>query len=147
MRFFSAAMCTAVAVSLLAGCSGNSSSPSSSMPNGIGAGALARHRVATLAISKLPSAKFGQYRLHNVATSLPRGIATAQFLSLIHIFLAAETYVKTTEAGMQVMGGYGYNMEFDMQRHFRDARAATVAAGSSQIQRNLIAAQMGLKVQ
>jgi alkylation response protein AidB-like acyl-CoA dehydrogenase len=61
--------------------------------------------------------------------------------------LAAETYVKTTEAGMQVMGGYGYNMEFDMQRHFRDARAATVAAGSSQIQRNLIAGQMGLKVQ
>ena len=61
--------------------------------------------------------------------------------------LAAETYVKTTEVGMQVMGGYGYNMEFDMQRHFRDARAATVAAGSSQIQRNLIAAQMGLKVQ
>jgi alkylation response protein AidB-like acyl-CoA dehydrogenase len=61
--------------------------------------------------------------------------------------LAAETYVKTTEAGMQVMGGYGYNMEFDMQRHFRDARAATIAAGSSQIQRNLIAGQMGLKVQ
>ena len=44
--------------------------------------------------------------------------------------LAAETYVKTTEAGMQVMGGFGYNMEFDMQRHFRDARAATIAAGS-----------------
>jgi len=61
--------------------------------------------------------------------------------------LAAEIYVKTTEVGMQVMGGYGYNMEFDMQRHFRDARAATVAAGSSQIQRNLIAGQMGLKVQ
>ena len=61
--------------------------------------------------------------------------------------LAAETYVKTSEAGMQVMGGYGYNMEFDMQRHFRDARAATIAAGSSQIQRNLIAGQMGLKVQ
>ncbi len=79
MRFFSAALCTTVAVSLLAGCSGNSSSPSSSMPNGIGAGAQARHRVATLAISKLPSAKIGQYRLHNVATSWTRGIATAQF--------------------------------------------------------------------
>jgi alkylation response protein AidB-like acyl-CoA dehydrogenase len=61
--------------------------------------------------------------------------------------LASEAYVKATEVGMQVMGGYGYNMEFDMQRHFRDARAATVAAGSSQIQRNLIAAQIGLKVQ
>ncbi len=61
--------------------------------------------------------------------------------------LAAETYVKTAEAGMQVMGGFGYNMEFDMQRHFRDARAATIAAGSSQMQRNLIAGRMGLKVQ
>jgi alkylation response protein AidB-like acyl-CoA dehydrogenase len=61
--------------------------------------------------------------------------------------LAAETYVKAAEAGMQVMGGFGYNMEFDMQRHFRDARAATIAAGSSEIQRNLIAGQMGLKVQ
>jgi alkylation response protein AidB-like acyl-CoA dehydrogenase len=61
--------------------------------------------------------------------------------------LAAETYVKTTDVGMQVMGGFGYNMEFDMQRHFRDARAATIAAGSSQMQLNLIAGQMGLKVQ
>jgi alkylation response protein AidB-like acyl-CoA dehydrogenase len=61
--------------------------------------------------------------------------------------MASETFVKTTEAGMQVMGGFGYNMEFDMQRYFRDARAATIAAGTSQIQRNVIAAQMGLKVQ
>jgi alkylation response protein AidB-like acyl-CoA dehydrogenase len=34
-----------------------------------------------------------------------------------------------------------------MQRHFRDARAATIAAGSSELQRNLIAGQMGLRVQ
>ena len=39
--------------------------------------------------------------------------------------------------GMQIFGGYGYNMEFDMQRHFRDSRAATIAAGISQMQRNL----------
>jgi alkylation response protein AidB-like acyl-CoA dehydrogenase len=61
--------------------------------------------------------------------------------------LAAEAYVKATEVGMQVMGGFGYSMEFEMQRHFRDARAATVAAGSSEIQRNLIAGLSGLKVQ
>jgi alkylation response protein AidB-like acyl-CoA dehydrogenase len=60
---------------------------------------------------------------------------------------AAETYVKVANMGMQVLGGYGYNMEFDMQRFFRDSRAATVAAGSSQIQRNLLANLMGLKVQ
>jgi alkylation response protein AidB-like acyl-CoA dehydrogenase len=60
---------------------------------------------------------------------------------------AAETYVKVANMGMQILGGYGYNMEFDMQRYFRDSRAATVAAGSSQIQRNLLANLMGLKVQ
>jgi alkylation response protein AidB-like acyl-CoA dehydrogenase len=59
---------------------------------------------------------------------------------------AAETYAKAANTGMQIFGGYGYTMEFDMQRHFRDARAATVAAGSSQIQRNLLAGLMGLKV-
>ncbi len=61
--------------------------------------------------------------------------------------LASETYVKATNVGMQAMGGFGYSMEFDMQRHFRDARSATIAAGTSEIQRNLISGLMGLKVQ
>ncbi len=59
----------------------------------------------------------------------------------------SETYVKVAGMGMQVLGGYGYNMEFDMQRYFRDSRAATIAAGSSQIQRNLIANLLGCKMQ
>ena len=61
--------------------------------------------------------------------------------------LASETYAKVANLGMQIFGGYGYNMEFDMQRHYRDARISTVAAGTSQMQRNLIAGLMGLKVQ
>jgi alkylation response protein AidB-like acyl-CoA dehydrogenase len=61
--------------------------------------------------------------------------------------LSSETYVKVANMGMQIFGGNGYNMEFDMQRHFRDSRASTVAAGTSQIQRNLIAGLMGLKIQ
>ncbi len=60
--------------------------------------------------------------------------------------LTSETYVKIANMGMQILGAYGYSMEFDMQRHYRDARASTVAAGSSQIQRNLIAGSMGLKI-
>ncbi len=59
----------------------------------------------------------------------------------------SETYVKVANMGMQIMGGFGYNMEFDMQRHFRDSRAATIAAGTSQIQRNLLANLMGLKAE
>ena len=58
---------------------------------------------------------------------------------------AAETYVKVANMGVQIMGGYGLNAEFDMQRYFRDAKSATIAAGTSQTQRNLIASLMGLK--
>lgn len=59
---------------------------------------------------------------------------------------SSETYAKVANKGMQIMGGYGYSMEFDMQRHYRDCRSSTIAAGSSQIQRNLVAGLMGLKV-
>ena len=36
--------------------------------------------------------------------------------------LSSETYAKVANLGMQILGGYGYTMEFDMQRHFRDSR-------------------------
>ena len=61
--------------------------------------------------------------------------------------LSSECYAKVANMGMQVLGAYGYTMEFDMQRHFRDSRASTIAAGTSQMQRNLIANLMGIKVQ
>jgi alkylation response protein AidB-like acyl-CoA dehydrogenase len=67
-------------------------------------------------------------------------------ISMAKLF-SSEAYVKCANLGMQVFGGYGYSMEFDMQRHYRDARSATIAAGTSQIQRNIIAGLMGLKVQ
>ena len=59
--------------------------------------------------------------------------------------LASEGYVRAANNGMQIMGGYGYIMEYDMQRHYRESRSTTIAAGTSQMQRNLIARQMGLK--
>ncbi len=67
-------------------------------------------------------------------------------ISMAKLF-TSETYVKIAGQGMQVLGAFGYSTEFDMERHFRDSRAATIAAGTSQIQRNLIANLMGLKVQ
>ncbi len=57
---------------------------------------------------------------------------------------ASEALVKVANDGMQILGGYGYSMESDMQRYFRDARITTVAGGSSQIQRDIIARQLGL---
>ncbi len=57
---------------------------------------------------------------------------------------AGEAYKKVADLGLQVMGGYGYSAEFAMERHFRDARLATIGAGTSEVQRNIIAKSLGL---
>jgi alkylation response protein AidB-like acyl-CoA dehydrogenase len=79
------------------------------------------------------------------AWMVSRGQDALREISMAKLF-SSEAYVKCANLGMQVFGGYGYSMEFDMQRHYRDARSATIAAGTSQIQRNIIAGLMGLKV-
>jgi alkylation response protein AidB-like acyl-CoA dehydrogenase len=60
---------------------------------------------------------------------------------------SSETYAEVANLGMQILGAYGYSMEIAMQRHFRDSRSATIAAGTSQMQRNLLANLLGLKIQ
>jgi len=55
-----------------------------------------------------------------------------------------EAYKSIADLGMQILGGYGYIMDSDMQRHFRDSRLATIGGGTSEIQRNIIAQSLGL---
>ena len=57
---------------------------------------------------------------------------------------SSEALVYVTNKGMQVLGGYGYTTEVDMERWFRDGRVTTLMGGSSEIQRNIIAHEMGL---
>jgi alkylation response protein AidB-like acyl-CoA dehydrogenase len=80
------------------------------------------------------------------ASKVDKGEDALAEITMAKLF-ASETYAKVANMGMQIFGGYGYNREFDMERHFRDARVATVAAGTSQMQRNLIAGLMGHKIQ
>ncbi len=59
--------------------------------------------------------------------------------------LASETYAKLANQGVHIMGAFGLSAEYPMERYFRDARSATIAAGTSETLRNLIAGLMGLK--
>ena len=79
----------------------------------------------------------------HAAWLLAQGKDALKVLSMAKLF-GSEAYVRAANNGMQIMGGYGYIKEFDMQRHFRDARVTTITAGTSQMQRNLIAKLMGL---
>ncbi len=44
---------------------------------------------------------------------------------------------------MQIHGGYGYMMEYAIQRHWRDSRIFTITEGTSEIQRLIIAREEG----
>jgi alkylation response protein AidB-like acyl-CoA dehydrogenase len=57
---------------------------------------------------------------------------------------ASELAQQASLQGMQFMGGMGYSMEHDMQAYVRDALVMTIFGGTSQIQKNIIAGQLGL---
>ncbi|MPZ89913.1 MAG: acyl-CoA dehydrogenase, partial [Nitriliruptorales bacterium] len=57
---------------------------------------------------------------------------------------SCEMYKEVADLGLQVLGGYGYSMEYDLQRHYREARLGVIGAGTSEVQRNIIAKALGL---
>ncbi|RNL82197.1 acyl-CoA dehydrogenase family protein [Halostreptopolyspora alba] len=57
---------------------------------------------------------------------------------------ATEVAKRTALEGMQMMGGYGYATEYDMERHLRSAVVSTVYGGTSEIQREIIGHALGL---
>jgi acyl-CoA dehydrogenase len=59
-------------------------------------------------------------------------------------YYASETARAVTRDAMQVFGGAGFLMDSAVQRYYRDAPVLTVGAGTSQIQRQIIAGQLGL---
>jgi alkylation response protein AidB-like acyl-CoA dehydrogenase len=55
-----------------------------------------------------------------------------------------ETARRVALEGMQMMGGYGYATEYDMEGHVRRTLVATIYGGTSEIQREIIAKTYGL---
>lgn len=97
------------------------------------------HMLADMQTQATAARLFARY----AAGRLARGEDALQDVAGAKLF-GSEAYVSLANTGMQIMGAYGYSMEFEMQRHLRDARSTTIGAGSSQIQRNIIASRMGL---
>jgi alkylation response protein AidB-like acyl-CoA dehydrogenase len=57
---------------------------------------------------------------------------------------ATETAKRMSLEGMQMMGGYGYATEYDMESHVRHALVTTIFGGTSEIQREIIGRTYGL---
>jgi alkylation response protein AidB-like acyl-CoA dehydrogenase len=50
--------------------------------------------------------------------------------------------MKVTTDAIQVHGGYGYIREYQVERHFRDAKITQLYEGTSEIQRLVIAREV-----
>jgi acyl-CoA dehydrogenase len=58
--------------------------------------------------------------------------------------VASEQCFAGADRGMQVLGGYGYSVEYDMQRYWRDMRLYRVAPINNEMARNMLAESFGL---
>lgn len=81
--------------------------------------------------------------VYRFAWLLNEGKATRHDAAVLKLY-TSESYKAVSDLGLQILGGYGYCMEYPMQRFFRDSRLATIGAGTSEIQRNIIARGLGL---
>jgi alkylation response protein AidB-like acyl-CoA dehydrogenase len=81
--------------------------------------------------------------VYNAATKMARGERAIKEVSMAKVF-AADVAFKTATNGMQALGGYAQLPEYDMERYFREAKHAMVGGGTNEIQRSIIAKEMGL---
>ena len=58
--------------------------------------------------------------------------------------VAAETASDVTRRCVQLFGGYGYTREYPMERMMRDAKITEIYEGTSEVQRMVIAANLGV---
>ena len=80
--------------------------------------------------------------LYRVADRLDRDLPVLTEAATVKTFLA-EASVRHAGEVVQIHGAYGFSKEYLVERAYRDAKLATIGAGTSEIQRGLIARAIG----
>ncbi len=79
---------------------------------------------------------------YRVAAMYDQGKKVQKEAAMVKLF-TAESLQKILADSMQIHGGYGYMMEYPIQRFWRDGRLFTITEGTSEIQRLVIARESG----
>jgi len=79
---------------------------------------------------------------YRVAWQYDQGQNVRKEAAMVKAF-CADTLQKILSDAMQIHGGYGYMMEYPVQRYWRDGRLFTITEGTSEIQRLVIAKEIG----
>lgn len=95
-------------------------------------GAIQQHLAEIIVQVERARAIMLESAVREMAGTLSGGLASIAKVT------ATDAAVAAARIGMQVLGGYGYTMEYPMQRFLRDALIHPIAGGSNEIQRNVI---------
>jgi acyl-CoA dehydrogenase len=98
-----------------------------------------RHRFADLATDIAAARSLTYHALRTVVAGedATREVSMAKWL-------AAELDWRVADEALQVHGGYGYMMEYPVQRAWRDARVGPIGGGTTEIMKELIGRSYGL---
>jgi len=97
------------------------------------------HRIANMKV-RLEAARNLVYR---VAWTKQQGRSAVVEAAVAKLFVS-ESFVQSCLDAIQIHGGYGYMTDFGVERDLRDSISGTIYSGTSEIQRNIIAAMLGL---
>jgi alkylation response protein AidB-like acyl-CoA dehydrogenase len=93
-----------------------------------------QHKIADMA-TKIECARMLTYK---AAWNFDQGRIDPKLTSMAKMF-AARTAVEVCDEAIQLMGGYGYMQEYEVERFYRDAKITEIYEGTKEIQKNTIA--------
>jgi alkylation response protein AidB-like acyl-CoA dehydrogenase len=81
--------------------------------------------------------------LYRVAWLKQEGEDAVMDAAIAKLYLS-EAWVQSCLDAVQIHGGYGFTTEFELERDLRDSIGGRIYSGTSEMQRNIIAARLGL---
>ena len=98
---------------------------------------VTQHKLADMAV-KIETARLIVYK---AAWNYDRGKIDPKLTSIAKMY-AARVAVEVTNEAVQLLGGYGYMLEYEVERFYRDARITEIYEGTREIQKNTIASAL-----
>jgi alkylation response protein AidB-like acyl-CoA dehydrogenase len=95
---------------------------------------VTQHKLADMA-TKIELARLLTYK---AAWNFDQGRIDPKLTSMAKMY-AARTAVEVADEAIQLLGGYGYMTEYEVERFYRDAKICEIYEGTKEIQKNTIA--------
>ena len=87
----------------------------------------------------------GKRMAYHAASLYDAGIRCNREVSMAKLF-CSEMSLRVIDKAVQIHGGYGFMREYLVERLYRDAKLTTIGGGTSQIMKNIIINEMGLRM-